>query len=128
MAGWDLAQQLWQHGSFSGIAGRGFDRARLQRFLVDPYMCIAPNAAFGAAMLARSPGNSTLCCLLIRLTPFAFALGFYACAINKKGQQDGAATIQKVHVQRSLASLGRFAMQIACLAAGRHSVLKSGTA
>ena len=69
------------------------DRSNLQRFLVDSYVYLTPDASFGAAMLAG--------------VPFAFTLSFDACAINQKVQRAGAATIRQVHVQRPLAAAQR---------------------
>ena len=64
----DLLEQFWQHGRVPDIAGGDFDGTNFQRFLVDPYVYLAPNPAFRAAMFA--------------CVPLAFTLGFDARAIQ----------------------------------------------
>lgn len=68
----DLVQQRRQHRRVADIAGRDLDGPDLQRFLINPYVYLAPNPAFRAAMLAS--------------VPFAFTLGFDACTIDQQVQ------------------------------------------
>jgi hypothetical protein len=63
----DLTEELGQHRGIADVAVGELCRPDLQCFLVDPDVDLAPDAAFGAAMLACSAD-----CLLIRLTPLAF--------------------------------------------------------
>jgi hypothetical protein len=51
----DLAEQVGQHRRIADMAPGDLDGTNLQRLLVDPEMDLAPNAPFGAAMLARMP-------------------------------------------------------------------------
>ena len=39
---WDLVEQVWQHRGVPNAAARDFDRAYLQRFLINPYVDLAP--------------------------------------------------------------------------------------
>jgi hypothetical protein len=55
LTGRDLAEQIRRYGRVADVARDDLDRADLQRLLVDPEMDLAPDAAFGTAMLARVP-------------------------------------------------------------------------
>ena len=59
LIGRDLAQQFGQHGRITYVAAGDFDRPDLQRFLVNPEMDFAPDAALGTAMLARLSGKQS---------------------------------------------------------------------
>ena len=50
-----LVEQLRQHRRITDVVGRDLDGPNFQCFLVDPDMYLAPDASFGAAMLARIP-------------------------------------------------------------------------
>jgi hypothetical protein len=52
---WDLIEQVRQHGCVPDPVSGDLDCPYLKRFLVDPYMYLAPKAAFGTTMLARVP-------------------------------------------------------------------------
>jgi hypothetical protein len=60
LIGCDLAQQLRQHRRVTHVAAGDLDRPDFQGFLVDPKMDLAPDPAFGTAMLARVPLAFTL--------------------------------------------------------------------
>lgn len=60
LIGRDLAEQLRQHGRIADIAASELDRPDFQCFLIDPEVNLAPDAAFGAAMLAGIPLTFTL--------------------------------------------------------------------
>jgi hypothetical protein len=49
----DLVQEFGQHGSIPDVAARDFDCPHFQRFFVDPYVYLAPYAAFRTTMLTR---------------------------------------------------------------------------
>ena len=51
----DLAEKLRQHRGVADVAGGDFDSADFQRLLIDPKVDLAPDAAFGAAVLAGVP-------------------------------------------------------------------------
>ena len=55
MAWGDLAEKLRQHGGVADVAFGDFDSADFQRLLIDPEVDLAPDAAFGAAVLAGVP-------------------------------------------------------------------------
>ena len=67
---WDLAEQVWQHRGVPNAATRHLDRADLQRFLIDPNVDLAPQAALWTAMLAG--------------IPLSFAFSLNACAVDKQ--------------------------------------------
>ena len=69
----DLVQETGQYGRVPDRAARDLDCPYRQCFLIDPDMYLAPEAAFGAAMLAG--------------VPRAFALGRAAGAVHKKVQR-----------------------------------------
>ena len=51
----NLVEQFGQHGRIAHIAGRELRRPNFQRLLVNSDVDLAPDAAFGAAVLARVP-------------------------------------------------------------------------
>jgi len=68
LAGQDLVQEIGQYGRITDVAVGNLNCPNLQRFLVDAYMYLAPDASFRVTMLAG--------------VPLTFALCFYACAIH----------------------------------------------
>ena len=52
---WDLVEQIWQNGRIPDTTTRDLDGTDLQRLLVYPNMYLAPQAAFGTAVLAGIP-------------------------------------------------------------------------
>jgi len=70
LIGWDLVQKLGQHGCVADIAGGDLGSPDFQRFLVNSYVDLAPDAAFGAAVLAG--------------VPLPFALNLDACAVDQQ--------------------------------------------
>ena len=64
----DLVWQVGQHRRISDVAPGDLDASDLQRFLVEPEVDLAQDAAFGATMLAGAP--------------FAFALDLYPGAVR----------------------------------------------
>lgn len=55
LSGRDLVEQFRQHGCIANVATGELDRSDFQSFLVNPEVNLAPDAAFGAAMLAGIP-------------------------------------------------------------------------
>ena len=90
---WDLTEKIGQHRCIADVASGDFDRPDLQRFLIDPEVDLAPDAAFRAAMLA--------------CVPLAFPFDFDARAINQQVQQILGATIGDVDGQGFLTALQR---------------------
>ena len=70
-----LIEKVRQHGCISNTAAGDLDRSDLQGLLVDPYMYLAPQTAFGAAELAR--------------IPFSLALSFDSCTIYQQVRGPG---------------------------------------
>jgi hypothetical protein len=64
----DLVQKLWQHGSIPDVAADDLDGPYFQRFFVDAYVYLTPEAAFGITMLAG--------------IPLAFTFGLDTCAVD----------------------------------------------
>ena len=50
-----LIKKVGQHGRISNVATGHLDRTYLQRFFINPYMYLAPQTTFCAAMLASVP-------------------------------------------------------------------------
>ncbi len=50
-----------QHERVSPVSARDLDAPDLQCLLINPYVYLAPDASFGAAMLARVPLAFTRC-------------------------------------------------------------------
>ena len=73
--GWDLVEKIRQHRRIPNTAGRHPDGPYLKCLFVDPYVYLAPKAAFRAAVLTR--------------IPFAFTCGFDAATICQKMQRSG---------------------------------------
>ena len=73
LIGRDLVQQLGQHRRVAHVAARELGRPDLQRLLVDPDVDLAPDAPFGASVLAR--------------TPLAFTLDLDAGAVDQEVQR-----------------------------------------
>jgi hypothetical protein len=88
--GWDLVEQLGQHGSITYIACRDLHSLNVKCFLVDSDGYLALYPAFRAAVLAG--------------VPCAFTLGFDAGTIDQKVQRAVAALIWQAHVQCLLAA------------------------
>ena len=65
----DLVEQVWQHRRIADPVARYLNGAYLQRFLNDTNMYLAPQSAFGPAVLAR--------------VPLTFAFSFDACAVHQ---------------------------------------------
>ena len=59
LIGWDLVQKFRQHGRIAHIAGGELGRTDLQCLLVNSDVDLAPDAPFGAAVLARSSGKQS---------------------------------------------------------------------
>ncbi len=59
----DLVQKFWQHGSIPDVAAGDLDGPYLQRFFVDAYVYLTPEAALGTTMLAGVPLAFTCLCL-----------------------------------------------------------------
>ena len=55
LVGWDLVEKFGQHGRVTNIAARELGCADFQRLFVNSYVDLAPDATFGAAMLAGVP-------------------------------------------------------------------------
>ncbi len=72
LIGRDLVQKFWQHGRIPDVTAGDFDCPNLQRFFINSYMYLAPDAAFGATVLAG--------------IPLTFTFGFDACAVDKEVQ------------------------------------------
>jgi hypothetical protein len=51
----DLVEQVRQHRCVPSVAAGDFDRSDFQRMLINADVNLAPDASFGAAMLARVP-------------------------------------------------------------------------
>ena len=79
-----------QHERVSPVSARDLDAPDLQCLLINPYVYLAPDASFGAAMLAR--------------VPLAFTRCLDACAVDEEVQWSGAATTRQAHLQRLLAA------------------------
>ncbi len=60
LIGRDLAEQVGQHRGVANTTAGDFDRTDLKRFRIYSNMYLAPQAALGAAMLARVPLAFTL--------------------------------------------------------------------
>jgi hypothetical protein len=60
LIGRDLAEQVGQHRGVANTTAGDFDRTDLKRFRIYTNMYLAPQAALGAAMLARVPLPFTL--------------------------------------------------------------------
>lgn len=75
------------------VAGGELCRAYFQSFLINADVDLAPNPAFGAAMLAG--------------VPIAFTLDLDACAVDQQVQRAFRSTIGDVHLQTLLASRQR---------------------
>ncbi len=58
--GGQFCMPVHKHGSVARIDGGHLDGPNLRRFLVDPYVYLAPDAAFGVTMLAGAPLTFTL--------------------------------------------------------------------
>ena len=84
----DLIEQIRQHGCIADAAACDLDGAYLQRFLINPNVDLAPQAAFWATMLTG--------------IPFPFTLSFDACAIDQKVQRPCGALLRNGNRQRSL--------------------------
>lgn len=69
----DLIEKVGKYGRISDAAARDLNRPYLQCFLIDPDVDLAPEAAFGAAMLSG--------------VPLTFALGLDAGAVYQKVQR-----------------------------------------
>ena len=65
---WDLVQAFGPHRSIPDVVGGDFDSPHLQRFFVDAYVNLAPDAGFWAAVLA--------------CVPLAFTFGLDACDVH----------------------------------------------
>ena len=52
---WNLIEQIWQNGCILDAITRDLGGTDLQRLLVYPNMYLAPQAAFGTAVLAGVP-------------------------------------------------------------------------
>ena len=63
----DLVEQVWQHRHIPDPAAHYLNGTYLLRFLIDTNMYLAPQSAFGPALLAR--------------VPLTFAFSFDACAL-----------------------------------------------
>ena len=72
-SGRDLVEQFGQHGRIADVAGGELGSADFQRLLVDSDVDLAPDAAFGAAVLAG--------------IPLPFALDLDACAVDQQVQR-----------------------------------------
>ena len=90
---WDLTEKIGQHRCIADVASGDFDSPDLQRFLIDPEVDLAPDAAFRAAMLA--------------CVPRAFPFDLDARAINQQVQQILGAAIGDVDGQGFLTALQR---------------------
>lgn len=90
LIGRDLAEQVRQHGGIAHIAARHLDRPYLQRLLINANMELTPEAAFGAAMLAR--------------VPLTFSFGLDACAVYQQMQRSWRPFVRDGDGQRSLSS------------------------
>ena len=73
LIGWDLVQQFGQHGRVAHVAGGELGSAYFQRLFVNSYVDLAPDAAFGAAVLAG--------------VPFPFALDLDPGAVDQEVQR-----------------------------------------
>ena len=93
LACWDLAEQVGQDRCISDVAPGDFDRSNLQCLLVDAEVDLAPDAPFGAAVLAR--------------VPLAFALNLDAGAVDQQVQRPFGATIRDVDGEGLLAAAQR---------------------
>ena len=85
---WYLTEQIGQHRGIADVAPGDLDGADLQRFLVDPEVDLAPDAPFGAAVLAG--------------VPLTFALDLDACAVDQQMQRPGSTTVRNGNVQSLL--------------------------
>ena len=90
LVSWNLVEQIGQHRCISGVAARDLDCSDFQRSLINADVDLAPDAPFGAAVLAG--------------IPFAFTLDLDAGAIDQQVQRALRATIWNVHRKRPLAS------------------------
>ena len=79
LIGWDLVQQLRQHGCVADISGGHFDGPNLQRFRINTDMYLAPDTPLGSTMFAG--------------VPFAPTLGFDPRAIDQEVQRTSAPAI-----------------------------------
>ena len=84
---WYLAEQVGQHRGIADVAPGDLDGADLQRFLVDAEVDLAPDAPFGAAVLAGVPLTFTLD---LDASAVRSPLG-YCAAIPERGSADAAA-------------------------------------
>ena len=91
----NLAEKVGQDRCLSDVASGDLDSPALQRFLVDPEVDPAPDAPFGATVLAYMP------------LAFAFTLALDARAVDRKVQRALGASIRDVHGQRLLAARQR---------------------
>src|SRR6056297_953708 len=85
-----LAEQVGQHRCIADMAPGDLDGSNLQRLLVDPEMDLAPDAPFGAAVLA---------CM-----PFAFAFDLDAGAVDQQVKWPPGAPIRDVYGECLLAT------------------------
>jgi hypothetical protein len=90
LIGRDLVEQFGQHGRVADVAGGELGRPDFQCFLVDPDVDLAPDAPFGAAMLAG--------------VPLAFALDLDAGAVDQQVQRAVRSAIGDVDLQGLLAT------------------------
>ena len=114
LIGRDLGQEFGQHGSITNVAAGDFDRSDFKRFLIDAYVYLTPDAAFGTTMLAS--------------VPLAFTFGLDACAVDKEVQRTSGTAIRQTHVQcwRVPQSVGQLNFGIdAGKDFGCHPLLKS---
>jgi hypothetical protein len=91
--GRDLLEQLGQHGRVAHIAGGELGSPDLQCLLVDPEVDPAPDAAFGASVLAG--------------VPLAFPLDLDPGAVDQEVQRATRSSIRDVDLQRPLAPAQR---------------------
>ena len=76
---WDLAEKIRLHRRVADVVPGDLDRPGLQRLLVDPEVDLAPDAPFGATMLAR--------------VPLAFAFNLDPGAVDQQVQRASEAQI-----------------------------------
>ena len=88
--GRDLVQQFGQHWRVTDMASGDFHGSDFQRFCVDPYVYLAPNAPLRATVLA--------------CVPLALTFGLDACTIDQKVQWPGSSAIREADIQALLAT------------------------
>ncbi len=104
LLGWDLIEQFRQHGGIPHVTGGELGSSNFQCFLINSDEDLAPDPAFGAAMLAG--------------VPLPFALDLDAGAVDQQVQRAVRAAVGDIDLQRLLAT--------GCRSRARPSPRRSG--